>query len=76
MQRGSDLLIPVEGEKKDIRFTLSVGVAVFPEHGKHWEEVLERADQALYLAKERGRNRIEVASEHATVGGSRALTDG
>jgi len=63
VERGSGLVIPVEGDRKDIRFTLSVGVADFPDHGNHWEEVLERADQALYLAKQGGRNRAAVPEE-------------
>jgi len=39
------------------RVTVSVGVAAGPE--EHWEEVLNRADQALYEAKRAGRNRVE-----------------
>jgi diguanylate cyclase (GGDEF)-like protein len=57
VEKGRELIIPVEGNGKEIRFTLSVGVADFPEHGNHWEEVIEKADQALYVAKQEGRNR-------------------
>jgi diguanylate cyclase (GGDEF)-like protein len=41
--------------------TLSIGVAVYPTNGPSTAEVLARADAALYRAKERGRNRVEVA---------------
>jgi diguanylate cyclase (GGDEF)-like protein len=38
--------------------TVSVGVATFPEDGATAEAVLEAADQALYVAKRQGRNRV------------------
>lgn len=39
------------------RVTCSIGIAVYPEHGNSGAEVLRAADQALYAAKSRGRNR-------------------
>ena len=36
--------------------TLSIGVAIYPQHGDTWEEVLHAADQAMYAAKDAGRN--------------------
>ena len=36
--------------------TLSVGVAMFPDHGENAQEVLLAADAALYRAKQAGRN--------------------
>ncbi|MEW6279235.1 MAG: diguanylate cyclase [Candidatus Eremiobacterota bacterium] len=42
--------------------TLSIGVACFPDHGSEADEVLARADQALYRAKHGGRNRVELAA--------------
>jgi len=41
--------------------TVSVGIAVFPDHAAESEELLRLADDAMYLAKERGRDRVEVA---------------
>ena len=41
--------------------TLSLGVAVFPEHGVTREAILKAADTALYRAKHNGRGRVEVA---------------
>lgn len=38
--------------------TVSIGVATFPEDGKTAEVVLDAADQALYVAKRQGRNRV------------------
>ena len=42
--------------------SVSLGVAVFPRHGVTGEVLLRAADEALYRAKEGGRNRVEVAS--------------
>jgi len=38
--------------------TVSLGVAAFPDHAKESEELLRCADDALYLAKQTGRNRV------------------
>ena len=40
--------------------TISVGVAVYPDHGLTTEAVLGAADQALYRAKNEGRDRVVV----------------
>lgn len=40
--------------------TVSLGVATYPLHGEWQEELVERVDQALYVAKEQGRNRYAV----------------
>lgn len=44
------------------RLTTSIGVAIFPEHGQTPESLLIQADQALYEAKAKGRNRTVVAT--------------
>jgi len=41
--------------------TLSAGVAAFPEDGLTKEELVERADVALYAAKNAGRNNVASA---------------
>lgn len=43
--------------RRDARLTISLGVASCPEHAIDQEELLKAADNALYLAKNRGRNR-------------------
>lgn len=41
--------------------TLSAGVAEYPTHGSDKLTLLNAADHALYLAKRRGRNRVELS---------------
>lgn len=40
--------------------TVSLGVAEFPLHGEWQDELVERVDQALYVAKHQGRNRYAI----------------
>ncbi len=47
--------------------TVSLGVAVFPEHGATREALLKAADFALYHAKSEGGNRVSV--DHAATAG-------
>ncbi len=41
--------------------TVSAGVATFPDHGGERDELIRLADNALYWAKEHGKNRVRVA---------------
>ena len=45
----------------EIAVTVSIGVAVFPEHGTTAEHVLAAADHALYAAKNAGRDTYRLA---------------
>jgi diguanylate cyclase (GGDEF)-like protein/PAS domain S-box-containing protein len=53
--------LAVEHEGEVLNATLSAGVAVFPLHGTTGDEVIRRADQAMYEAKNAGRNQVHVA---------------
>lgn len=44
----------------DGRLTISIGVATYPGDGDSPEGLLDAADRALYQAKDRGRNRIQL----------------
>lgn len=50
----------VQLKKEQISFTVSIGVA-FSRSDYRLDELLELADEALYRAKENGRNRVEIA---------------
>ncbi len=47
------------------RLTVSLGVAALPEHASSKEELVERADRALYAAKAASRNCVVVAEENS-----------
>lgn len=53
----------LHNESGPVRVTLSLGLAVYPEHGADKECLIRRADQALYRAKKQGRNRVVVWRE-------------
>ena len=40
------------------RITVSVGVSVYPEAATNADELFDQADQAMYRAKELGKNRV------------------
>ncbi len=43
--------------------TLSVGVAIYPQHGGDAENILRAVDAALYQAKREGRDHVAIAAE-------------
>lgn len=61
------------GNHDQVRITVSIGVAGFPEHGGTPESIIESADAALYEAKRAGRNRVVCASNRQ---GEKSKTDG
>ena len=53
---------PADWAGQQIAVTVSVGIAaVRAGQSRNWETLLQAADQALYRAKDNGRNRVEVA---------------
>jgi len=48
---------PFSANGKRIDVTISIGIATSPDDAKSKEELIEKADQALYHAKHHGRNR-------------------
>jgi len=40
--------------------TVSIGVSAFPEHGENKEKLLNKADEALYKAKDTNSNKVEL----------------
>lgn len=49
---------PLEFEGKSIETSVSIGLACYPEDGRSIDAIQARADRAMYLAKEQGRNRV------------------
>ncbi len=54
--------VPLPGEER-IDVTVSLGVATYPIDGLTVQDVLSRADQAMYWAKKLGRNQVRTAHE-------------
>mgnify|MGYP000542483119 CR=1 FL=1 len=41
--------------------TTSIGIALYPTHAENMEDTIKAADEALYVAKQNGRDRVEIA---------------
>ncbi|MGH4118051.1 diguanylate cyclase [Clostridium sp.] len=52
------------GSKREL--TVSMGIATYPNHGKWEKELIDKADQALYVAKGNGKNRCQIWDEKFT----------
>ena len=46
---------------REIKLTVSIGIASFPEHGSTPEAILSKADKAMYKRKMNNKNGIEIA---------------
>ena len=54
---------PIMAEGRELRVTVSAGVAALPDDGRTESALVAAADKALYAAKQRGRNRALAFSE-------------
>jgi diguanylate cyclase (GGDEF)-like protein len=52
---------PGAAEQTSLNIRVSIGIAVAPVHAKNMESLIFTADGALRKAKDRGRNRVELA---------------
>lgn len=57
--RNSPVNLP-DGRSIDIG--ISVGISLFPHHASSWQDLWERADEALYQAKQAGRGRWAISA--------------
>jgi diguanylate cyclase (GGDEF)-like protein len=48
----------IKAYDEELRVTVSIGVSTFPDNTDHMRDLIEMADQALYLAKETGKNKV------------------
>jgi two-component system cell cycle response regulator len=63
------MAVPQVKEKPIPPVTVSLGIAVYPEHGATLEEMLHAADRALYESKRAGRNRSTLYVEEKKITG-------
>jgi diguanylate cyclase (GGDEF)-like protein len=56
---------PITGDQLEIvgPITVSVGLALIPDHGTDINQLIEKADRAMYRAKDAGRNHVQVWTE-------------
>lgn len=54
---------PYMFKNKTHKISLSCGIACFPEDGLFVEELLQKADKAMYFSKRRGRNAVTLAAD-------------
>ncbi|RUM51886.1 MAG: GGDEF domain-containing protein [Marinomonas sp.] len=59
----SDLRLAYNGLDKKLRVTTSIGIAEVDAETQRYEQVLARADKALYQAKDQGRNQVVFAGK-------------
>lgn len=53
-------VLNIDGETIEHHCTVSIGMSLFQNHEQAKEKILQQADQAMYEAKEAGRNQIKV----------------
>jgi diguanylate cyclase (GGDEF)-like protein len=51
---------PIEIDEYTLNITVSIGIAIYPEHGEDEIELSKNADSAMYHAKQLGRNTVVV----------------
>ncbi len=61
---------------EEVETSASIGIAMAPEHGDTYDELLSRADEAMYRAKDRGRNAFQMyAGSLVTARGRLAVSE-
>ena len=55
-----------DGQLQNCQFSCSIGIAIMPDHGAGYQELFQRADRALYQAKNLGKNTFCCYAAHAT----------
>jgi diguanylate cyclase (GGDEF)-like protein len=57
---------PLAVEREQVALSASIGIAIYPEHGRDKEGLLRAADFALYQAKAEGRGRVHAVRPSET----------
>lgn len=59
------LFLDEEKREQEIRFSISVGIATYPDDSQESAELLHLADEALYASKKRGRDVVSIYDRDA-----------
>lgn len=62
-REASEQLFSGDTPGRRVAVTFSAGIAGYPQDGSNGRELIRRADAALYVAKQQGRNRVRRSSE-------------
>jgi diguanylate cyclase (GGDEF)-like protein len=54
---------PLEVDHSKVSIGCSIGISLYPRDGETWKQLFEKADEALYIAKEQGKNKIVINPE-------------
>jgi diguanylate cyclase (GGDEF)-like protein len=67
---------PLGNSETKVRISASIGIAIYPQHGETPQELLEHADQAMYLAKRRSGDGFAIygAADEGTPGVRHLIT--
>jgi diguanylate cyclase (GGDEF)-like protein/PAS domain S-box-containing protein len=65
---------PLDLADEPVQLGVSIGVALFPEHGSGTEELVRAADHAMYAAKRAGRGRAVLAQTGSVSNGAPAVS--
>jgi diguanylate cyclase (GGDEF)-like protein len=55
-----DLSLPIEIGTEHVRVGATIGIALFPEHGRTYDELIRAADVAMYAGKQDGRATVRL----------------
>ncbi|MDD3324034.1 MAG: EAL domain-containing protein [Sulfurospirillaceae bacterium] len=50
---------PIRFESYNLDISASIGIAIFPQDGVDYQEIIKNADSAMYLAKDKGKNNFQ-----------------
>jgi diguanylate cyclase (GGDEF)-like protein/PAS domain S-box-containing protein len=65
--------LPFQVDDRDLNFTSSIGISVFPDDGRDAESLIRNADAAMYHAKETGRANYQFFTEQMNQAAARRL---
>ena len=57
----STLTDPLRISGQDLYISVSIGIALYPDHGQTPDELIKNADEAMYLVKRKGKNKYAIA---------------